>query len=207
MEKQEAHNIKFPAFKLLKEFILFPAILLVFLACEQSDNGSANIRLLTADSTVVTVEEPPNRNGREAILIKGNDWISGIPGFEENSFPTLSGEYRLRTGRTDGGNRFFVYLSSERLYFSAEWQPGREIGNIQIFQRSTVYGFMVAGVLDDGHGVFWTAVFLFPLGREDLPLSDDAFDQMLRAWFSKLLYFLSLARTPAEISVPAVVEF
>ena len=207
MEKPEENNTKFSFFRRKKEFILFLTILFMLAACKKTGQSAENTVDSVVDSAAETVQELPRQSGREAVLLRGNQWINGIPGFEDNSFRALTGEYRINSSALEEEKHLWVYLSSEPLYFSGEWQARQGMGNIQVFQRSTGEELMAAAILDDGKGVFWTAVFHFPLGTEGFAVSEDTISKFLRAWSSRFLYFLSLARNPGEISIPAVVEF
>jgi len=115
----------------------------------------------------------------EAILIRGNKWISGIPGFGDNSFSSLSGDYRLQdssdgissgsaggsavgsaggnineiSGNISGGSiesrEFSVYVTREQLYFSGEWRTGSAMGNAPVFNRNTPGRNFMATTLED----------------------------------------------------------
>lgn len=208
MDKQEDNNIKLLVSRLKKGLLLPLAILFMLSACKQSDENTIKTTgNSAAESTVRTAQEDTRQQGREVILIRGNEWVNGIPGFEVNSFYALTGEYRLRTAGAGGGKEFTVYLSKEPIYFSEEWEMRRGMGTMQAVQRSANEGFMAAVTVDDGKGVLWTAVFLFPLGLDGSLFNDDSFNQMLRVWLNRFLYFLSLARTTGDLSIPAVVEF
>ena len=189
---------------LLVIFVLF-----LLLCCGKGGKNHENGENTGEELPVETVSGGQQQAGRvrEAVLVKGNDWISGIPGFEDNSFSALTGEYRLQPFTEGNERRFSAFLTPEPLYFSGEWQSGSGPGGIRLLQQTTEEGFLAAMVLDDGMGALWTAVFLFPLGLEETELSADAFNQMLRAWSNRFLYFLSLSRSDREMSLPAVVEF
>jgi hypothetical protein len=149
------------------------------------------------------------------LLVRGNYWTHGISGFGHNRFSALTGEYRLdgvsgeaAANKNGGANTFFVYLTREPLYFSEEWQTGRRgMTDIEIFQREGEEGFLAAVPLDDGRGASWVAVFRFPFGLEAAGLNDNDFNHILRIWIRRFSYFLSLAKTPGELSLPAAVEF
>ena len=152
------------------------------------------------------IEEGRPVTAGEAILVRGNNWIYGIPGFKDNGFHALTGEYRFQTAGA-GEERILVYLCSEHLYFSEEWQPRRGMGNIQASQRSAGEGFLICVMLDDGKGVLWNAIFQLPFKLEEKASGNDALNQFLTAWSNRFLYFLSMTKTQGDISIPAVVEF
>ena len=143
----------------------------------------------------------PAATAEEMVLIRGNYWVNGIPGFGTNSFSALSGVYRI------GESEFSVYLTKEALYFSGVWQRRPGFGDVSVFQRQGKEGFLVATPLDDNRGNTWFAVFLFTAGLERAGFSDDAFNRMLRLWTSRASYFLSLFGTSTDPSLPAVLEF
>jgi len=212
MDKYEDHNMKPILFHRKIGLLLLLAVFFVPTACDQEAVSSENAADFENESMTGTVQVDLRQPGREAILIRGNEWIYGIPGFGDNSFHAISGEYLLQTASqprtgTREGNDFKVYLSPELFYFSDEWETRRGTGTMQVFERHVGGEFIAAAMLDDGRGVLWAAVFQFPFGLEGAALNDDSFLQMLRAWSSRLLYFMSLARSIGEISIPAVVEF
>jgi hypothetical protein len=139
----------------------------------------------------------------------------GFPGFGDNAFPSLYGEYRLEfpdqppSGGASGPGVFSLWLSGEALYFpEGLWEGRPGTGGYRILQRKEGESLLAATVLDGGpnHGL-WTAAFQFPRGLEPLGLDDSGANQLIRAWVSRFLYFLSLVKTPGEVSLPAVVSF
>ena len=200
-----------PTKKLKVLILLFPFFLM--LACEKDSETSAaeefpavviqGIPVLTLENRVSLRDAP----GREALLASGNHWTAGISGFADNGFPALTGEYKLRGPSVRDEERVFsVHLTRESLYFPEEWQP-LTAGSIPVFRRAGEEGFLTAALMDDGNGTTWTAIFRFPQGLEYSGLDDVAFDQLLRAWTAKFLYFVSLTKTIEGLSLPAVVEF
>jgi hypothetical protein len=146
----------------------------------------------------VTREKPG-----EAVLVRGNNWVHGIPGFGVNGFAALSGDYRFE-GPSSG---FTVYVTRELLYFSEDWRLRPGMGNIELFQRSGEEEDFTALILDDSQGSFWTVVFLFPPGLAGTGLDAEAFNRLLRAWTARLSYFLFFSASPQDISLPGAVEF
>jgi hypothetical protein len=162
------------------------------------------------------------------VLARGNGWVSGIPGFGNNAFPALAGEYRLEgLARAAGGGGappkravFSVHTSREPLFFSGPaaygqpgetedaggWQPRPGAGNV--FQRLRGDDFLAVLVLEDGpEQGSWTVIFEFPGGIEALGMGNAGFNQFITAWSARFLYFLSLIKTPGDVSLPAVVNF
>jgi hypothetical protein len=137
---------------------------------------------------------------REAVLTRGNGWVTGIPGFGSNAFPALSGEYSL------GAAVFSVYASREPIFFSDTWQRRPGTGTAAVFQRLVGNTFLAAAVLEAGPDP-WTVVFEFPGGIADTGLEDAAFNRLIGAWSSRFLYFVSLVKTPGDVSLPAAVGF
>jgi hypothetical protein len=155
---------------------------------------------------------------RRAVLDRGNVWVTGIPGFGENRFPALFGEYRLELpagnaspGAAEGAGeqRCRIWLSGERLPFAGEsWQPRPGIAGVSAVQRREgevlLAGFFFSGGANLGA---WTAVFLFPQGIAAAGLDDAGADALMGRWLNRFLYFLSLIKTPADVSLPAVIAF
>ena len=190
--------------------MLLLAIAFLLQACNKTGAGPEDTRYSDDSNGAMAHQETGQTQAREAILMKGNEWIHGIPCFKDNSFAALTGEYCFRVHEAAGTGeeqRFLVYLCPDSLYFSEEWQPRRGTGNIETFLYNTEECFYIAAMLDDGTGVSWTAVFRFPSDMEESILTGDTFNQMLRVWSNKFFYFLYLAKSPGELSIPAVVEF
>ena len=156
-----------------------------------------------------------NGQNRSAILEDGNNWVLGVPGFGVNAFPALAGSYRLHGQETKSNSinnengaegSFFVFVTGELLYFSGSWLQ-LSAGNMQAYQLNGEDGFVEAVVLEDNKGIFRTAVFQFPRGLDSCGMTTGSLNQMLPAWASRFLYFVSQTDTSGELSLPAVVEF
>ena len=158
---------------------------------------------------------PSVATGAEAVLIRGNYWVSGITGFGANGFSALTGEYRLQTtpaaraGEEQSGNAgdFTVYATRDFLFFSGEWQAMEGTGNINVLQRPWEEGFLAALAVEDRRGTYWNAIFRFEQGLEGAGISRDDLNRLLRAWENRFPFFLSISRSPGEVSLPAAVEF
>ena len=196
--------------------LLLTALFLIFLSCEESGGTLSMAVSGTAGAGGAGSVPEPEANRqvdtiRKMVLSRGNQWVSGIPGFGANNFSALSGEYRLspRAGSdtgTAGAGDFMIYLTMEKLFFSGDWV---QLDN-RVLRRhsdSSEGASLTAVLIDDHRGASWIAVFEFPRGDEETVLGVNAFNQLLQAWAGKFLYFLSLSKTIGDISLPAVVEF
>ena len=201
--------------RIIRRFFFALFLIPAFFACEQTKKHAENA--LAGDSGTQAAADSasgqPETAGRDAVLIRGNYWTRGVLGFDENGFSVLIGDYRISNGvlppgetaKADAGS-FSVSLTMEPIYFSDGWQP-LSARNLRVFQRSGEDGFFAAIVLDDGLGTIWTAVFHFPLGLEGAGLALEDLSLLLRAWADSFLYFLSLSKTPTDLSLPAALEF
>jgi hypothetical protein len=149
---------------------------------------------------------------RQAVLIRGNEWQAGIPGFGSNMFNALFGEYRLDIASVNADraaaaaeDRFFVRVSREPLLFTSErWQlwPGIDGAMQRGEGDSLLVGFHFDSPNDAGS---WTAVFQFSQGLSSMDPA--GINRMINAWTRRFGYFLSLVKSFSDISLPAVVEF
>ena len=209
--------------------LLLCAFLLVFLpACQKAENTAIARKTEQAkaggiESREHSAIEKPAASGisgakREMLLVRGNYWANGIPGFGENLFSALSGEYKYSAvgmaasdaaAETDvaASSNFLVYVTMERLYFSSKWQARSGTGNTSVLQCTDEEGFLVSTVLDDGKGNLWTAIFCFPEGFGSSGLSDADFNLLFRTWMDRMNYYLTLSKTPRDVSLPAALEF
>jgi hypothetical protein len=152
---------------------------------------------------------------RQAVLDRGNIWVKEIPGFENPALSALYGEYYLEfpagaapeAGEAEtGGPRCQVWLAGEALSFPGGWQPRTRISGIAVSQRregdTLLAGFSFSG----GPGLgSWTAVFQFSQGAAGL--DDPGANALMGRWLDRFRYFLSLIKTPADVSLPAVFAF
>jgi hypothetical protein len=167
---------------------------------------------------------------RGAILIRGNEWLTGLPGFPANAFAALYGEYRIEfpgdalpagsgfEGTDTGEPRmaalsfieappdFYVWLSKENLYLPQDlWETRADIAGYTVRQRNEGDSLLAALAIDGGTDRdSWTLLFQLP---RPAGLSPAETDLLIRTWTSRFRYFLSLAATPADVSLPAVVNF
>jgi hypothetical protein len=146
---------------------------------------------------------------RRAVLSRGNTWVTGIPGFGNNAFPAVSGEYRLEFPPSGMGDQaIFVWLCGEPLRFAEGlWRPWNGSG-LSVVQRregeAQLLGFSFSG--GSGLGV-WTAVFQFPQGIEAAGLDETSVNALINKWVDRVLYFLFLIKSPADLSLPAAFVF
>ncbi|MDR1288114.1 MAG: hypothetical protein LBK08_10935 [Treponema sp.] len=151
-----------------------------------------------------------------AVLVRGNAWVSGLPGIGENAFPCFFGDYRIagaaasantaasadtNVSANGGAPLFSVYICREALVFSERlWQmrpgfPGR--GAVQRREDGSLF------VCFPSESGFWTVMFRFPSEGFDGP----ALDRFAAVWLERFRYFFSLAKGISDISFPAVVNF
>jgi hypothetical protein len=194
----------------------FITALALFASCGivRGNKGEAS----AAETAPVEIREEASRApaaGRNIILVKGNEWITGFPGFKDNFFSSLYGEYRLELpGFSPPGEAappvfIFLWLSREPLYFPEDiWQRRSGVAGYTVLQKKEGEGLLAAAALDGGpvHGQ-WTVAFQFPQGVEALGLNDSEANQLIRTWISRFLYFLSLIKSPGDVSLPAIVNF
>ena len=210
MKKPEENNTQSLLLHKKRILMLFFTTVFLLYACEKRGENPDNTGNFDGGNQEITVQGIEQLSRRGVVLLRGNEWIHGIPCFEDNSFPALTGEYCFQGPEAAGTGRemrFLVYLCPESLYFSEKWQPRRGTGNIETFQQNAEDCFFIAAILNDGMDVSWTAVFRFPRELEEPVLTEDTFNQMLRAWSNRFYYFLYLSRNRGELSIPAVVEF
>jgi hypothetical protein len=143
---------------------------------------------------------------RSALLIRGNTWITGLPGIEENAFSCFYGDYRL-AGLDSGTAVFSVYICREPLLFDGQiWQSRAGLTGRAV-QRSDgedlFIGLPVETGLPLGAGGGWTILFRF---SGDKP-GDETINRLVGEWAAKFRYFFSLVKTISDVSLPAVVNF
>jgi hypothetical protein len=157
---------------------------------------------------------------RRAVLDRGNEWVRGIPGFENPALSALYGEYRLEipagqavpgeAGEGEAGDRRCrVWLIGETLPFSGDsWQPRTLIFGSALWQRREGEALLAGFSFDGGTGLgSWTAVFRFPGGLAAAGLDDPGANALIERWLNRFRYFLSLIKSPADLSFPAVIAF
>ncbi|MDR1278334.1 MAG: hypothetical protein LBK02_06260 [Treponema sp.] len=153
---------------------------------------------------------------RRAVLDRGNTWVRGIPGFGNNGVSALFGEYRLEfpaggeAGETETGEpRCRIWLCGENLSFPEDsWQRRTQIAGVSILQKeeesARLFGFSFSGGTALG---VWTAVMQFPRETAAAGLDEPGINALIGRWLNRFLYFLSLIKSPADVSLPAVFTF
>jgi hypothetical protein len=149
---------------------------------------------------------------RRAVLDRGNVWVTGIPGLGDNRLSALFGEYRLEIPVEAGESlpedrRCRIWLTGEALPFTGDWQLRTRISGTAVLQRQEGEDLLTGFSLSGGPGLgSWAAVFLFPRGAV-AGLDDPGIDALMSRWLNRFLYFLSLIKTPSDLSFPAVFTF
>jgi hypothetical protein len=140
---------------------------------------------------------PEGREGRRMVLEKGNAWTTGIPGFGENALPALSGVYSIADGTAD--TLFTVWLCRETLYYD-DWdiRAGIWPEDFRVLEKHA--GLLVAVPFNET----WTGIFSF---SSDSNLSRNDVDRIIGIYRSRFLYFLALAHSNSDISLPAQADF
>ncbi|MDR2402948.1 MAG: hypothetical protein LBD78_02850 [Spirochaetaceae bacterium] len=166
---------------------------------------------------------------REALLLRGNTVRTGIPGFGENAFPAVYGEYSLSIpgaavfgmdGETPG---FTVWISRESLYFpNPPWIPRSGVPGCRLMERNLAGSIILgvtgeepgAGTADTGAGAvsatvpgaIGTLVFQIPLAAADA-LGPDGLNRLIGMWVFRFACFFNLPGGSGAFSLPAVLNF
>ncbi|HUX37386.1 MAG TPA: hypothetical protein VMV44_05735 [Rectinemataceae bacterium] len=141
----------------------------------------------SADSFAVAA--PPGT----AVLEEGPDRVRGLPFFAPNAIPALWGRYVL--GNTD----VVIWYTREILVFGKDWSPDPAWIAGKAYQALKTPGA--------GEGLDlalrmsgWTLIF-------ELPSSDPASRRFVAAFVDRFGFFLSNARSEADLSFPATVAY
>jgi hypothetical protein len=146
---------------------------------------------------------------RRAILLRGNEWVRGVPGFGENAFPAIFGAYRLddpdREMVTSYSSAeeaaFSVWVCHEALFFDDNWQLLPDIGGYPARRYLKDDNLFLAISFDSRIGRPWDAVFIF---ARDIP-DNSWLNQFIEAWIIRFLHFLT--ETDEQLSLPAIVSY
>ncbi|MDR2142785.1 MAG: hypothetical protein LBP29_00250 [Treponema sp.] len=171
---------------------------------DSAPSGGDSTALESSTVPAMSVEDairlPEGREGRRMILERGNAWTTGVPGFGENALPALSGVYSVEAA---GGtaDTFTVWLCRETLYYD-DWdlRAGIWSEDFRVLEKQSGDGLLVAAPFNE----IWTGIFSFP-GLSDLSQND--MDRIIGIYRSRFLYFLTLARSSSDISLPARMDF
>jgi hypothetical protein len=164
------------------------------------DSTALESRTVPAMSVEDAMRLPEGSMERRMILEKGNVWTTGIPGFGENALPALSGTYSIAA--PDGtADTFTVWLCRETLYYD-DWdiRTGIWSEDFRVLEKHGGNGLLIAAPFNET----WTSVFSFPGGSG---LSQNDIDRIIGIYRSRFLYFLPLAHSSSDISLPARADF
>ena len=156
---------------------------------------------------------------QRAVLVRGNNWQTGIPGFGSNTFSALFGEYLTETtnaitnaaGREYQPRQFIVRVSGQAFLFNPNmWQPRPGLNSA--LQRQDSGSFLIALPYASPNNMgTWTIFFQFPQGlasgANSSLFNDAEANTLIRAWMGRFSYFLSLVKNFSDLSLPAVVIF
>lgn len=174
------------------------ALLCLLLACAAAQRGGA---------------QTPDR----AVLIRGNERVTGIPGLGENAFAALYGEYALEreaaAPRAEAGQhdaaRFSVWLFSVPLVLpGGDWKPWPEDRGLRASQKSEADALLLAMLVEDPgpRGGFRGLLFRFPQEAQGA-LGTGSLSRLIRAWVHRFRYFLAPGVGENQISFPGVLKF
>jgi hypothetical protein len=143
---------------------------------------------------------------RRGILSRGSELVRGLPGFAENAFPGLYGQYRLELpDRAGPAPIFSLWLCREPLYLAdAAWRLTLGGGGYSRYDQNDAAGLLIA-VLPDGAEP-WTALFRFP-EETCRALTPADRTRLIEAWLARFLYTASLAEDPEALSLPGAFMF
>ncbi|NLJ47043.1 MAG: hypothetical protein GX430_10835 [Treponema sp.] len=132
-----------------------------------------------------------------AVLVRGTLPVRGIPYLPANSLPALYGEYRPSAGLIR------VWVIREELYLPPEWAelPFRSPAGTRTRAYSrpveTGEGPGTAYALRDSS--YWILAEVPPPAGDSMPF--------LEALVGRLAYFAAQAKSPSDLSLPAVLEY
>jgi hypothetical protein len=144
---------------------------------------------------------------RRAILLRGNEWVRGIPGFEKNAFLAIFGAYRLDNidrepdFSTAEEAAFSVWVCQEALFYDENWLLLPDIGGHPAHRYLKDNNLFVAVSFESRTRRSWDAVFRF---ARDIPYNS-WLNQFIEAWVFAFLRFM--AETDELLSLPAIVSY
>jgi hypothetical protein len=168
-------------------------------AVKGSAGNSTESRAVSALPAEDAARLPEGSSGRRMILEKGNFWVTGIPGFGENALPALSGVYGIVPLDGTASAGFSVWLCRETLYYN-DWVPRAGAEDFRALEKPGRNSLLVAVPLNET----WTGIFSFPDAQD---LSRNDIDRIIGIYRSRALYFLALANSSSDISLPAQADF
>ncbi len=151
------------------------------------------------------------------ILNKGNKLVYGLPGFGENAIRAITGEYKIElpentAGQTEKTSPLVItaWLTSEFMFISPElWSPRVSLQTYHAMERRDDQGLhIISGLPNTVAGQEkWTILFSIPGETINAGITDAYTDRIIRAWTSRLSYYISISQTDIQVSLPAVVTF
>ena len=166
------------------------------------------IQMLPANPTAGNAQSRGSQDA--AILQRGNELRTGIPGFGDNAFAGFYGEYVLETwsgGESQKGPLFYVWVSREPAVLPPQTWSSRE-GEARIFEKTegdtllltTMTGYEGAG------SRLRRILFQFPPETQEF-LGAEGVNRLVRSWLSRFNYFFSRAEGDANMSLPAILNY
>jgi hypothetical protein len=132
-----------------------------------------------------------------AVLFRGTLQVRGVPHLPANALPALYGEYRLDAGPVR------VWVVRDELFLTPEWGeiPFRspQGTRIRAFSRTAGTGEAQGTVFALRDSAYWILA--------EAPAALSSPTSFLEALAARLAYFASQAKSPGDLSLPAVLEF
>lgn len=130
-----------------------------------------------------------------ALLIRGTEPIKGLPGFGDNAFAGIYGEYELG-GATP---RVRVWATREPLYFYPDVWKAKSLGGYAGLERKVESGSLFAVAIP---GSDWTVLAAYV--AEDLGAAGS--DRFFRGFLSRFSLFVVGSKLPTDVSFPATFD-
>lgn len=153
---------------------------------------AAAVLLGTAPSSPAQTASPPSR----AVLVRGTLSVRGVPHLPVNSIAALYGEYLWR------GAAVRAWVIRDEIFLAEDWTAYqiRSVSGeaLRSYSRKTGTPAGEGLVIAVRDASFWILLEFQP-GAEDLRAFAAAF-------VSRLVYFAAQAKSPSDLSLPAVLE-
>lgn len=130
-----------------------------------------------------------------ALLVRGTEPVKGLPGFGDNAFAAIYGEYDL--GEAIPPVR--VWATREPLYFHPDVWKERRLGGYAGLERVADDGNLFAVTLT---GSEWTVLVAY--SEEGLGAAGS--DRFFRGFLSRFSLFVAGAKLPTDVSFPATFD-
>jgi len=131
-----------------------------------------------------------------AVLVRGTLQVRGVPHLSANSIPALYGEYRWEAVGIP------VWVVRDELFLSPEWTetPFRSTAGIRIraYSRSVMTGEGRRTVFALRDAAYWILAETPSETANPMPF--------LETLVTRLAYFSAQAKSPADLSFPAILE-